>query len=394
VAEFAILADGFVDLTADGVNVHRGECLLIENGRIAGFAPLDRLSDRATVIDRSGEFCLPGLVDTAFLPGLIVYENGARPETYGQSVWRARRACERWVTGGVTSAGSMGASDRMDFDLGRAIDAGRAAGPRIYPALSPLVPAGAAKFHKLYGVREVSGRDEARRAVRELIKHGAERIVVYADIPLEFHADPHQTSRHRLTFSVDELAEMVAQARQAGCFVHAQAISSAAIENCLAVGVRSIGCAFGLKPEHLPVMVQKQIALAPNLALGSTVQEFGPTAGFPAGTIAMVASQRIGRDLLLQAHSSGIEILCGTNAAFLAGDVSRECLELHRIGLSTTDVLRAATQNGARTLKPYCQSGDFESNHFADFLFVRRDPMQDMRALGEVSAVMVRGSLQ
>ncbi|MBK8020590.1 MAG: amidohydrolase family protein [Chloroflexi bacterium] len=294
----------------------------------------------------------------------------------------------------MTSAASMGGVDRLDLDLAKSIAEGRLIGPRIYPALSPLVPAGMSNFGALYGVREVSGVDEARRAVRELIKQGAERIVLYADVPLEFHADPHETSRHRLVFSADELVEMVTQARQAGCYLHAQAISAAAIDNCLQAGVRSIGCAFGLNESHIPIMVARGIALAPNLALGATMAEFGPAWGFSPDSVNMVSKQRIPPALLRQAHEAGVEIICGTNAAFKAGNVLRECTELQRVGLSSLDVLRAATQNGAQTLKPYVESGSFRSHHMADLFFVQQNPIDDLQALSRISAVMVGGTIQ
>ncbi|MBN8620845.1 MAG: amidohydrolase family protein [Anaerolineae bacterium] len=392
-AKSAILAAGFVDLSDGGIEYHTGECLVIEDGRMVGFEAVGSLPAEVTVIDRSADYCIPGLVDAGLLAGLIVSEDGKRPNRYGESVWLAKQAAELWVRGGTTSAASMGAYDRMDLDLRASIGEGRINGPRVYPALSPLVPAGATNFHLLYGVREVHGADEARRAVRELIKQGAERIVVYADVPLEFHPDPAETSRHRLTFSVDELSEITAQAKQAGCFVHAQAISAAAIENCIQAGVRSIGCAFGLSEAHLAGMVAAGTALAPNLALGATISEMGAAAGFSAGAINMVSKQRISPSLLMKAQAAGVEIICATNTAFLAGDVRRECYELHKAGMSTSDVLRAATQNGAKALKPYVESGFFRSHYYADLLFVKQNPIEGLQSLSEISGVMLEGTL-
>jgi imidazolonepropionase-like amidohydrolase len=390
----AIRAAGFIDLTTDGVAYHADEVLLIEDGRIVDFRQNNELPSDVEVIDRSGDYCLPGLVDAAFLPGIIVSEDGKRPNSYGESFLKAKAASLRWLAAGITSVGSMGAYDRMDMDFRACIAAGRFNGPRFYPALTPLVPAGASNFHFLYGVREVSGAEDARRAARELIKQGAERIVVYADVPLEFHPDPYETARRRLTFSVEELREIVAQAAQAGCYVHAQAISAPGIDNCLAAGVRSIGCAFGLNESHLPVMVEKRIALAPNLALGATIRELGPAAGMGEGAINMVGKQRVVPELLLKAHAAGVEIVCGTNTAFMAGDVVREALELHRAGLSAEACLRAATHHGAATLKPYVETGSFRSHQFADLLFVEQDPLQDLANLSRVSAVMREGTLQ
>ncbi len=390
----AIVSAGFIDITADGVNYHKNDALVIEAGRIIGFENRANLSDDINIIDCSDTYCLPGLIDTAFLPGLIVGEDGSRPDSYGESAWQAIQATKTWLKSGITRAASMGATENIDNDLTRSIAEGRLHGTRIYPALTPLVPAGAANFHHLYGVRAVSGADDARRTVRELIKNGAERIVVYADVPLEFHADPRETSRHRLAFSLDELSEMVAQAKQAGCFVHAQAISTTAIENCIQAGVRSIGCAFGLQEQHLSLLAEKEIALAPNLALGATISEKGPEAGFSAGVINMVSSQRISPELLVSAHQAGVEIICGTNTAFLAGDVARECIELNQAGLSAVDALRAATQTGAATLKPYVECGSFRSRHFADLVFVEDDPVSNLQTLNHIHKVMVEGTMQ
>lgn len=391
--ETAVLAAGFIDLTPHGVNDHSGEALLLADGRISGFVAERDLPDEITRIAFPDAFCLPGLVDTAFLPGLIVSETGERPETYGQSAWVAKGAVERWLASGVTTAGSMGSAERLDFDLSRCVLAGKLSGPRIVPALLPLVPTGSAKFHRLYGVREVSGRDDARRAARELVKQGADRIVVYADVPLEFHPDPFETSRHRLAFSADELTEIVIQAAQAGLYVHTQAISAQAIDVCIAAGVRSIGCAFGLAEAHLPLLAQKRIALAPNLALGTTISELGSGAGFPAGAVNMVAAQRIRPELLLQANEAGIQIICGTNTAFLAGDVARECLELHRAGLPTGDVLKAATGHAAHALRPAPDFGAFRRGWAADLVIMRRNPLEHVEGMSEVHAVVSGGEV-
>jgi imidazolonepropionase-like amidohydrolase len=392
-AKSVILAAGFIDLTANGINDHTGQALLLQDERIAGFINVSDIPDDATVHDFSAAYCLPGLVDVGFLPGLIVYEDGSRPDRFGESVWRAKEACERWLAIGITSVASMGTADRMDMELSKSIAAGRMTGPRLYPALSPLVPMGASQFHKLYGVREITGADHARRATRELIKQGADRVVVYADVPLEFHMDPHETNRHRLTLSVDELAEIVFQADQAGAFVHAQAISTAAIDNCIQAGVQSIGCAFGLKEHHIPLMAEKGVALAPNLALGATIRDLGPNAGFSDAMINMVSKQRVSPDLLQSAHQAGVDIICATNTAFLAGDVIRECVELHRAGLSIEDTLHAATRSSARAIKPFVECGGFEENMHADFIITASDPTKDLSALSQIEHVIVAGEI-
>jgi len=388
-AKIAIRSAGFLDLTSPTVNYHENELLLIEDGRIVGFEVAGALPNDVEIIDRSDTFCMPGLIDSAFLPALISDSKANYPDSFGEGVWRARKAAQAWLDSGVTTAASMGAADRLDVDLAHSISDGRIRGPKVLPALNPLVPLGMQSFPSLYGARDVCGADDARRAARQLIKDGAERIVLYADVPLQFHPDPYETSRERLCFSVEELREIVTQAQQAGCFVHAQAISTQAIENCIDAGVRSIGCAFGLLPQHLSRMAAKGMALAPNLALGVTIHEFGPDAGLRADMIRMVREQRIAPELLLQAHEAGVAIACGSNAAFLAGDVVRECLEFQRAGLHAVDVLRSATIQGAQSLEPYVETGAFNLHNNADIIFLSDNPIEDLSALREVREVLM-----
>jgi len=392
-AKIALFSAGFIDLCSQQVEYHHGECLLIEDGRILQFLAQDQVPEAFERWEYPDLYCLPGLVDTAFMPAWMIGDAGSAPKRYGEAVWNARIACRTWLQSGVLSAASMGAAERLDFDLAQSIAAGRLHGPHVLPALTPLVPAGAGSFQSLYGVREVCGVEQARQAARQVIKDGAERIVVYADVPIHFHPDPEETSRERLRFSQAELLEIVTQARQAGCFVHAQAISNLAIENCIQAGVRSIGGAYQLQSVHIRQMATNGIALAPNLALGATVEQLGPAASFPEEVVRMVRDQRLPRHRILEAKQAGVEIICGTNGAFLQGDVVRECQELNRAGMSEKDVLRAATVDAARAVKPYIRRGAFDPGFRADLILLGSDPAQDLAALQDVREIILGGNI-
>ena len=371
----AVKAAGFIDLEGEQVDLHQGELLLLNGDRIEQFIVENELPDEVEVEEYPEQYCLPGMVDAAFLPGLMLSEAGTTPEDYGEMVWQARKTVRSWRKTGVTAAGTLGAADRLDLDLHQYIERGRLKGPRLVAALSPLVPLGTDQFPYPYGVKEVSGPEDARRAVRRLIKDGAERITVYADVPLRFSQDPKETARERFVFSVEELSEMVKQAEQAGCFVHAQAVSTQAVENCARAGVRSIGCAFGLVESQLDLLRENQVALVPNLALGDTVKNHGQKFGMEQSVIDFVSQQRISPDLLVQAYQEGVEIVCGTNAALPQGDLIRECELLFQAGLPEEAVLRAATRAAAKTLKPYCEWGSFARDHYADFIFLNGNPL-------------------
>ncbi|MFW5714099.1 MAG: amidohydrolase family protein [Brevefilum sp.] len=389
--KFALKAKGFIDISGQEARLHKDEMLLIEGERIAGFVKLADLPSEIQVIDFVNGFVLPGLVDLCFLPHMMFDDEGAPPDNYGESVWHAKNALANWLRSGVTTAATMGAPERLDKDLADCIKREILTGPEIIPALQPLVPAGGADFPWGYGVREVNGQDDARRAVRELIKQGADRIVVYADVPLVFSADPNVTARERLNFSKAELSEMVSEAKHAGCFVHAQAISRKAIELCASAGVRSIGCGFQLDRELFPIMRENNVAVAPNLSLGSTVGKYGPEIGISRSMVDLVVSQRISGQTLLEARDFGIDIVCGTNAALMQGDVVEECYCLKEIGFSAREILQSATVKAASAVKPYSIVGSFKQNNLADLLVLEGNPLENLDTLNQIREVMLRG---
>lgn len=391
VGKYAIFAAGFIDLRESGSNLHKNEVLLVDGNRFTGFVSKDQIPEPFERLDFSQWFALPGLVDASFLPHLRYASDGSNPSNYGQFVWTAIQSALHWIKTGVTTAASLGAVDELDKDLGDCIAQGKFPGPRLLPALTPIVPAGGKNFPWVYGVRQVSGADQARKAAREMIKQGADRLVVYADPPMRFFPDPEQTAGERLCFDLDELKEIVTQASQAGCFVHAQAISARAIEVCARAGVRSIGCAYQLKTEQFQLLKDHGVALAPNLALGATAMEVGPSVGMSQATIEMVAAQRIPAQLLLQAWDYGIEIVCATNAAFTQGDMVKECQCLEMAGLSRKEVVKSATLTTAKSLKPFCQTGSFAKNNFADIVFYNGNPLDDLINLKKIEAIMLSG---
>lgn len=393
VGKYAILAAGFIDLREIETNLHEKEVLLVEDNRIRGFVNKDQIPEAFELMDFSQWFALPGLVDASFLPHLMFASDGTTPSNYGQIVWTAKQSTRHWIKTGVTTAATLGAVDDLDKDLADCITQGKFPGPRLLPALTPIVPAGGENFPWGYGVRQVSGADQARRAAREIIKRGADRLVVYADPPMSFFPDPKKTAQERLCFGLDELQEIVTQARQAGCFVHAQAISARAIEVCARAGVRSIGCAYQLTPKHFPLLKENGVAIAPNLALGATALEVGLSVGMSKTTLDMVAAQRIPANLLLQARDFGIEIVCATNAAFTQGDLVKECQCLELAGLSHQEILRSATLASAKSLKPFCQTGSFAKNNYADIVFYTGNPLDDLTNLRKIQKIMLFGKL-
>jgi imidazolonepropionase-like amidohydrolase len=98
----------------------------------------------------------------------------------------------------------------------------------------------------------ISGTEDARRAVREQIGHGADLIKVYADWQ-------HPTLR------VGEMRVVVEEAHRQGIKVTAHATTPEGIKNALMAGVDSIEHGNGVDRQSLEMMKEKKVFLAPTV---------------------------------------------------------------------------------------------------------------------------------
>src|SRR5579872_6955749 len=99
----------------------------------------------------------------------------------------------------------------------------------------------------------ISGVDEARRAVREQIGHGADLIKVYADWMYP-------------TLTVTEMQVIVEEAHKAGRKVAAHATTADGIRNAVLAGVDSIEHGHQADRPDLELMKQKGVCLVPTLS--------------------------------------------------------------------------------------------------------------------------------
>jgi imidazolonepropionase-like amidohydrolase len=92
---------------------------------------------------------------------------------------------------------------------------------------------------------------------------------------------------------------------------------------------------------------------------------------------------------------SGIPIVMGTDTGFfgvLLGAATQVELELMvEAGLTTAQVLRAATINAARMMGQEKQAGSIETGKLADLLILDANPLEDIRAVRRIHRVMKGG---
>src|SRR5260370_30325091 len=115
------------------------------------------------------------------------------------------------------------------------------------------------------GVQIVDGVDQARKAVREQIGHGADWIKVYAD--RSYFVAKDGTLSSTPTFTRDEMKAIVEEAHRLRHKVAAHAMARPGIENALAAGVDSIEHGVAVDNDLLDIMGTHGVFLCPTLTV-------------------------------------------------------------------------------------------------------------------------------
>jgi imidazolonepropionase-like amidohydrolase len=278
-------------------------------------------------------------------------------------------------------------SGYADVALRDAVNQGLAEGPRMQVATRAIAAVGQYNPFGVSpdltdfptGAQMVSGVEEARRAVREQIGHGADLIKVYAD-----WVHP--------TLTTEEMRVVVEEAHKQGRKVAAHAYSPEGISNALNAGVDSIEHGNDADRATLQLMKEKNAYWV-------------PTKGHCRDRLKTETNPRIrkycedslqrARENIAIARELGTKIASGFDPASpdAHGKNADEIVTATELGLTPIEAIRAATVNAADLMGWQDRVGAIEPGKFADVIAVDGDPLVDIRVLQNVKFVMKGGAV-
>lgn len=396
-ADHSLLIHNGTIVDGTGAQPVRDGVVLVEAGKIAYVglaADAPHVPDSVERIDARGGTIMPGLVEAHFH---ATYFNIAAledldikyPVEYVSLL--ASVNSKLALECGYTAARSGGCLFNVDFWLKKAIEEDLIAGPRLSASGREICSAGGLmdwnpEFRKI-GMEGlvfiINGQDDARKAVRALVKDGIEWVKTY---PTGDAASPDINDHHTLCMTFDEMNAVVSTAHNHGLKVTGHCRATEGIKNALRAGYDCIEHGTFMDDEALDLLLQRDVPCVPALYFEKASIELGPEFGLPQQVIdghqetldgGIESARRILR--------AGGRLGMGGDYGFgwnPHGDYARELTFFVRdVGLTPLEVLTCATKTGAEIMGRSDEFGTLEKGKLADVLIVDGDVIADISLL-------------
>lgn len=380
--------------------------IVVEGNRIAaiekGYLPAE---EGDQLFDLKNQTLMPGLMDMH-----VHLEGETSKNKYSEQfrmneadiALRATQYADRTLNAGFTTVRDLGGTG-INIAMRDAINKGYIVGPRVFTAGKSIATTGG-HADPTSGLNRtlmgnpgpdegvINGADEARKAVRQRYKNGADLIKITATGGVLSVAKDGSGPQ----FTEQELQAVVETARDYGMTVAAHAHGKEGMKRAIEAGVTSIEHGTKMDEEVMDLMIKKGTYLVPTLTAGRTVADSAKVPGYYPEIIVPKALE-IGPQLqgmFSKAYKRGVKIAFGTDAGvFLHGNNAREFELMVEAGMPPMEAIQAATIEAARLLRMDNELGSVEEGKLADLVAVEGDPLKDISAMRSVVFVMKDGQV-
>ncbi len=379
--------------------------IVIEDGKIkkveAGYM---KPQEGDTVINLMEYTVLPGLMD---MHTHLMSQHSK--ETYTEKFFmeqadyalRSTVYARMTLMAGFTTVRDLGDNGVNSIALRKAIEKGWVPGPRIFTSGKSLATTGGhadptnalrGDYRRDAGPLEgvINGVDDARKAVRQRYKDGADLIKLTATGGILSLAASGQNPQ----FSDEELKAVVATARDYNMTVAVHAHGTEGIKRAVLAGVDSIEHGTFMTDEVIELMKQKGTYWVPTNMAGEWVAEKAKEPGYLPEIVRPKAAA-IGpviRTTFAKAQAAGVKIAFGTDSGVSPhGANAREFELMVAGGMSPMKAIQSATLEASKLLRIDDRLGTIEVDKIADIVAVKGDPLENIRVLQSMAFVMKDG---
>lgn len=356
-----------------------------------------------SIIDLKTKTVMPGFIDMH-----VHIEGETNPKQYLETftkneadvAFTAAEIAERTLLSGFTTVRDLGGSG-VNVSLRNAINSGTTRGPRIYTAEKAIGTTGGHAdptngFKKVnmgdpgpaQGV--INSVDDARKAVRQRYKNGADLIKITATggvLSVSKNGDNPQ-------FRQEEVDEIVRTAKEYGMHVAAHAHGKEGMQRAIKAGVQTIEHGSFMDEETVQLMKKHNTYLVPTLSAGKYVAAKAKVKGYYPDII-IPKIEKVDATLkktFTMVAKSGVNIAFGTDAGvFPHGENAKEFRYMVDYGWSPMFSIQSATITNGKLLDMEGKLGVLAPGYLADIIATDDDPTQNIATTESVSFVMKDG---
>lgn len=376
----------------------------ISDGRITSIARgYQSVPEGAELIDLTDSYVLPGLIDSHVH---ILNERSPNSRLANltdsdvDAAFRGAMHARRTLEAGFTTVQDVGGANEAVFSLRDAIADGMIDGPRMRAAGKAVTATGGhgdangfspVMSRVLTGPNACDGAEDCRRAVRQLVKDGADVIKITATGGVLSNT---AAGLEQQLFD-DELEAIVEAAESMGRRVTAHAHGKSGIDAALRAGIHSIEHGTYLDDESIELFKSNNATLVPTVLAGVTVTGWTNEPWLPEPSrvkAAEVGPQML--DMLRRAHEGGVRVAFGTDTGVSRhGENAKEFSLMVQAGFTPEEAIRAATVIASEHVRMSDDVGTLEAGKYADIVAVDADPLSDIAELEDIDFVMKGGTV-
>lgn len=369
----------------------------IENGYITSDNPND------TVVDLKSKTVMPGLIDMH-----VHMENEYNPARYmdqftaneADVAFKSVNYAEITLLAGFTTVRDLGGTG-VNIALRNAINNNTILGPRIFTAGKAIATTGGhadptnGRKKLLMGdpgpeQGVINSPNEARKAVRQRYKNGADNIKITATGGVLSVAKNGQNPQ----FTLEEVRAICETAKDYGMIVAAHAHGDEGMQRAVIGGVTTIEHGTKMSYKTMDLMKQYGTYFVPTITAGKAVAENAKIDGFYPEIIVPKALE-IGpkiQSTFAKAYKRGVNIAFGTDAGvFPHGQNAKEFGYMVEVGMPPMEAIQSATLINAKVLGLANELGQIKPNFIADIVATDSNPLEDITAMERISFVMKDG---
>jgi len=385
--------------------VEKKMTIIVSENKIIGLQKgyLNKENNKDVVIDLKEKTVMPGLIDMH-----VHLEMEFGPSVYieryklneGDIAFNSINYAKVTLMAGFTTVRDLGGSG-VNTMLRNAINEGDLIGPRIVSAGKSIATTGGhadpsnGSSQRLMGdpgPKEgvINGVDDAKKAVRQRYKNGADVIKITATGGVLSVAKNGQNPQ----FTIDEIKAITETAKDYEMHVAAHAHGDEGMRRAILGGVKTIEHGTLMSEKTMELMIEHNAYLVPTITAGKEVTDKAKIKGFYPEIIVPKALE-IGPKIqgtFGKAYKKGVGIAFGTDAGvFEHGKNGKEFGYMVEAGMPAIETIQSATITNAEILKMTDKIGVIEVGKFADIIAVDEDPVKNIHTMENVTFVMKNG---